>query len=46
MPVILVSVGLNMTKFFETEYYTIYDEEEAEGEGARFNNVTAQNNAR
>jgi hypothetical protein len=46
VPVILVSVGLNMTKFFETEYYTIYDEEEAEGEVSKFNNVTARNNAR
>ncbi len=46
MPVILVSVGLNMTKFFETEYYTIYDDEEAEGEVTKYNNVTAQNNAR
>jgi hypothetical protein len=44
VPVILVSVGLNMTKFFETEYYTIYDDEE--GEATKFNNVTAQNNAR
>jgi hypothetical protein len=45
VPVILVSVGLNMTKFFETEYYTIYDDEE-EGEVTKYNNVTAQNNAR
>jgi hypothetical protein len=44
VPVILVSVGLNMTKFFETEYYTIYDDEEAEV--TKFSNVTAQNNAR
>ena len=43
IPVILVSVALNLTKFFETEYFTIYDDD---GEGLIGGNMTADNNIR
>ncbi len=43
VPVVLLSVGLNLTKFFETEYYTL-DAEEEVGKSAANNISTGSNN--